>query len=337
MLYEVLRRHQCLDVLPEPVLAQLRTECLENRLRNQLLRTELTNLILGFAEEGISIVLLKGAATFADNLYGAAGGRAMLDLDLLIRAHEVDAARAFLSARGYEEVADEGRMPTGGPTDDRHAHINGYRKPGSPLRVELHYNIAYGQGGRILSAEQGWRTSVAAAVDGVTTLTLSPTCRLIHNTVHGLIPERDYIKGEIRLWHIAEFAWLAERYAGEIDWQVWLHAAEKEQATTPFLAWLLLAHELLAMPLPEVITIDFWSRLQSRRLKSATLLHYRERDRRFPWPDRLFLLLHRCYYYCHLPGWVWRNICYAEGWRNLPIRIRYFLSKMLSRRSWRKI
>lgn len=341
LFYELLREHNCLETVPEWVRNRLRSDCLENRLRNQLLKTELTLLLGQFAGAGIAMVLLKGAATFADNLYGSIGARTMLDLDLLIKPDQVSTARALLIAAGYEEIPGEGKAFIGSPTDQRHAHINGYRKPGTPVLVELHFNIAYGQGGRILSAEEGWRHTIEVEVDGIPALILDPTYRLMHNTVHGLIPSCDYIKGRLRLWHLLEFAYLAQRYHDEIDWRIWLEAAARENQATAFLAWLLLANKLLAMPLPEEIPIGSWPRLQCLRLQSATLSQDwgsgTALGSRVSWRDRLCLLLHRGYYFCHLPVWVWRNVCYAEGWRNLPVRMRLFLTKLMSRRSWEKV
>lgn len=340
-IYEVLREHDCLDSLPGHIRNQLRSDCLENRLRNQLLKTELVVILQQFQQAGIAVVLLKGASSFADALYGSLGARTMLDLDLLVKPDKIETARSLFIKSGYEEIFDEGNVLTGLPIDHRHAHINGYRKPGTPVIVELHYNIAYGQGGRILPAEDGWQHTTEAAVNGIPALILNPTYRLLHNTVHGLIPSCDYIKGRIRLWHLLEFAYLVKRYNNEIDWQAWLDAAAMENQTTAFLAWLLLANKLLAMPLPEGIPIGFWPRLQSERLESATLLQDwgsgKSINDRLPWLDRLCLLLHRGYYFCHLPAWVWRNVCYAEGWRNLPVRVGYFIRKVFSGRSWGKV
>jgi len=341
LLYEVLRKHNDLDQVHESIRILLRGDCLENRLRNQLLKSELAALLLEFAGAGVAAVLLKGAATFVDNLYNGIGGRTMLDLDLLIRPEQIEVAQALLIDQGYVEIPDEGKILTGTPPDQRHAHINGYRKPGSPVHVELHYNIAYGQGGRILPAEQGWQQTTSLAVDGVPALTLNPTCRLLHNTVHGLIPSCDYIKGEIRLWHILEFAWLAKRYWQKIDWRVWLEAAKREKYTTAFLAWLWMAHRMFAMPIPKDIVVGWWPGLQGERMLSATLLQFRRQSlgagERLHWRERLLWGLHRLYYWAHLPGWVWRNVCYAEGWRNFPVRVRYFAAKVTSRRSWGKV
>jgi len=341
LLYEIIRKGGDFTGIPETTCNQLRSDCLANRLRNQLLTSELSALLQEFVKAGLAVVLLKGAATFADDLYGSRGARTMLDLDLLVRPAQIETARALLVARGYEEIPDEGKEFVGIPADQRHAHINGYRKPGTPVLVELHYNIAYGQGGRILSAVEGWLHTCEVEVDGAPALVLEPTYRLLHNTVHGLIPSCDYIKGKIRLWHLLEFAYLVHRYSDMIDWQVWLGAAAREKQTTAFLAWLLLANRLLAVPLPEGISFGVWSRLHARRLANGTLLQGWEgvgqAGSGLSWLDRLCLLLHRGYYYLHLPGWVWRNVCYAEGWRNLPVRVRYFLTKMLRKRSWAKI
>lgn len=126
---------------------------------------------------------------------------------------------------------------------------------------------------------------------------LQPTHRLIHNTVHGLIPSCDYIKGEIRLWHILEFAWLVKRYGQEIDWLGWLDGAKREKCTTAFLAWLWLAHRMFAMPLPDQIAVGWWPRFQGERLLSATMLLFRwqclKNGEQLPWRARFLWGMHR--------------------------------------------
>lgn len=339
--YEQLRINNCLDLIPEDIRDPLRNDCLANRLRNLLLRTELVALLKECIRADIAVVLLKGAATFTDELYTAGGARTMLDLDLLVREERLDEARQILVARGYEEEVDPHKDHDGLPTDVRHAHINAYCKPGTPVVVELHYHVAYGQGGRVLPVEMAWKHTQPGEVDGVPCLVLSPTYRLLHNTVHGLIPSCDYIKGEIRLLHLVEFGYLVLKYEKEIDWQAWLQAGQQQKVETAFLAWLVLAQQLLGMPWPLLQQPSPLAKLHGYRLRVGTvcrpMLLNKELAVKISRIDRVRLWLVQAWYYLQLPGWVWDNVCYAEGWLNLPVRLQFLLKKVLSRDSRAKI
>ena len=336
-LYEQFQSHDLVDSLPSAVRDTLKQHCLTNRVRNTVFRKVLLSLLRQCNAKNIEIVLLKGAATFTDNLYQGAGARAMLDIDLLVKQDNIDEVRKMLAEQGFEEILDPGKLPDGLPTDERHAHINGYRKPGTPVIVELHYNVAYGQGGRIVSAMQAWQHLDHMELDGEKTFILSPTWRLLHNTVHGLIPSCDYIRGEIRFLHLLEFACLAKRYWHEIDWRMWLRAAKPEGAETAFLAYLHLACKVYDMPWPRVLTSTTLPRLHGTRLFWASSCAARQVGCCLSGCSWFRVLWLRLYYYLKLPVWVWENICYAPGIDNLPVRIRMLLKKTLSSRSRKKI
>ena len=134
-------RHGCVDLLPAQLAAMLKTQYLTNDLRGKVMRRELQKILARFQEQDIGTILLKGAATFTDDLYSSPAARTMLDMDLLVRKERIETARNILLQLGYEEIHDEGKELNGLPTDARHAHINGYRKPKTPVIVELHYAI----------------------------------------------------------------------------------------------------------------------------------------------------------------------------------------------------
>ncbi len=339
--YEQLQKYDCLDLVPKDILALLKKESLANRLRNHLLRSELIELLQEFSCANIDVVVLKGGATFSDNLYQAEGVRSMLDLDLLVLRGKLTEARKILDRRGYNEVVDPGLAHDGLPTDVRHAHINEYHKPGTPIIVELHYQVAFGQGGRVIPAAVGWEKLKKGQIDGIVCFLLEPTWRLVHNTVHGLIPSRDYIRGEIRLWHLLEFGYLAQRYCNEIDWHEWLEAGRKEKLDVAFLAWLLLAVQLLGMKWPLAKPPSLWVRLQAWRLRTGTLLRpylgVPRLKERFTFIERGCLVVNRLCFYLFLPGWVWKNYSYAEGWENFPARICFLLKKARDKKNWAKI
>ena len=339
--YERLRATSTIEALPEQIQHRLRQECLENRLRNSLLKKELTELLRTFHDQGIEIVLLKGAATFSDDLYPQAGARSMLDLDLLVKERNLAKARNILIAAGYQEVLDPDKDHDGLATDARHAHINEYVKPGTPVIIELHYHVAYGHGSCMLPVEEAWKNTLPTEVDGVPCLVLNPTYRMLHNTVHGLVPSCDFIKGEIRMWHLLEFGYLVNRYQHAIDWQVWMQAAERGNYKTAFHAWLLLARELMELPWPLENSPSIIEKLHAVRLQYGTLLgpasHVPWLAKSLSLREKGGLLLNKLYYYFMLPSWVWQNVCYTGDKGNISVRIRFFVRKILNRKSWMKI
>ncbi|WP_028580037.1 nucleotidyltransferase domain-containing protein [Desulfogranum japonicum] len=339
--YERLRETSAIYGLTEELQDRLRKECLANRLRNSLLKTALTELLRTFHEQGIEVVLLKGAATFSDGLYPQLGARWMVDLDLLIRENLLGKAREILIAAGYQEVVDPDKERDGLATDARHAHINEYAKPGTPVVIELHYHVSYGHGAYVLPVDVAWENTLPTEVDGVPCLVLNPTYRLLHNTVHGLLPSRDFIKGDIRMWHLLEFGYLVSRYQNKIDWQVWIEAGERGKYKTAFHAWLLLAQELMGLPWPLEDTPSTIGKLHAMRLQYGTVLgpaaHNSWLVQSLTLQEKSWLLLNKLYYYSTLPVWSWQNVCYTGGKGHFSVRIRFFIRKMLNRKSWIKI
>ncbi len=339
--YERLREISAIETLSEDIQHRLRQECLENRLRNSLLKKALTELLRTFHEQGIEVVLLKGAATFSDDLYSQIGARSMLDLDLLVKEDLLGKAREILVAAGYQEEVDPDKAHDGLATDARHQHINAYVKPGTPVIIELHYHVVYGHGACMLPVDEAWENTLPAEVDGVPCLVFNPTYRLIHNTVHGLVPSCDFIKGEIRMWHLLEFGYLVNRYQHAIDWQVWMQAAERGNYKTAFHAWLLLAQELMGLPWPLENSPSIIEKLHAVRLQYGTLLgpasHVPWLAKSLTFREKGGLLLNKLYYYFMLPSWVWQNVCYTGDEGNISVRIRFFVRKMLNRKSWMKI
>ncbi len=339
--YERLREICTIDMLSGEIQHRLRQECLENRLRNSLLKSALTDLLRLFHKQGIEIVLLKGAATFSDSLYPQTGARSMSDLDLLVKEDVLTQAVEILVAAGYEEVKDPDKDHDGLATDARHAHINEYVKPGTPVIVELHYHVTYGHGACMLPVDEAWENTAPASVDGVPCLVLNPTYRVLHNTVHGLVPSRDFIKGEVRMWHLLEFGYLVNRYHNAIDWQVWLQAAERGKYKTAFYAWLVLARELMGLPWPMEDGPSYIAKLHAARLQNGTLVgpaaQVPSLAKSLTLREKGSLLLNKLYYYFMLPSWVWQNVCYTGDEGNISVRIRFFVRKMLNRKSWMKI
>lgn len=341
-LYEEIRSAENLKYVPPAILKKLKMDCLANKLRNRIFLSELAIVLEKLNDAGVDVVLLKGAATFADNLYVHSGARAMLDLDLLVKEHKLPIAISIIQGLGYQEIVGPSDLENESLTKNRHSHISPYSKPDTPVLIEFHYNVVYGSGQKIIPTGTAWNNKQPATVEGVPCFILNPTYRIIHNTVHGLIPSRDFIKGEISFWHLLEFCYLKRRYGDHVDWNKWLRAGEIAAYRTAFEAWLLLAEDMVNSPdwpLQEKASVV--AKIHASRLKRGTLLRPAFRVKvsglKLSLRDKFHLGLNKIYYYIYLPFWGWENVCFTNDSGRVIVRIRFFLKILLDKRRWAKV
>lgn len=332
-----LRQSGLLALLPDELQEYLGQLHQANIERNVVLRDALEELLQAFAREGIAPLLLKGAATFADDLYGDPGARMMGDLDLLVEARHTNACREILFAHGYDEVPEPNMEPDGLPTDERHHHLFPFRRPGSPVLVEVHFKVSYAQAGRVLPVAQAWANQQAATVGGVSVSLFNPTWRLLHNTAHALVPHCEFIRGDISLRQLAEFAALVDRDGPLIDWDEWFARGAAQGLKREFSVYLMLAQRLMGVTPTIKCDGTMVTRAQLARILTAGSLEARLEGQATSIRERLQAALVRSYYFLSLPLWVWRNVCYAPRKRQLPVRIGYLMKKILSPSSRGKI
>ncbi|HJU64137.1 MAG TPA: nucleotidyltransferase family protein [Gemmatimonadaceae bacterium] len=158
-------------------------------------RVQLRELVDGFRKSGIEITLLKGAAFLASGMRQL---RPFTDLDLLVPAAQVDAARALMSSLGYtsnDELAIQD-----------HHHLPPFARRGS-VPVELHLRTLH-------------RDTAEAEVTA--SMPIEPGVRVLAPTEwcwHALAHEARHHDLAGRVRGALDVAALAERYA-DIDWGV---------------------------------------------------------------------------------------------------------------------
>lgn len=323
LLYICLRREHMLQHLPRDLTEYLASLHALNHQRNSIFISELRKILQLFARNNLKLVPLKGAATFLDNLYGDLGARMLRDLDLLIMEEDIDAAQQLLIEAGYVETKDPGRTLDNTPTDARHHHLHPYHKPGTPSVIELHYKTGYAQINDVMPADDIWKNSLQSAPDNIPLP--CPSHRLLHNCAHGLLGHGEFIRGDISLQQLSEFAWLINRYSKVIQWQPW------QQTTIGQLTYLLLAKKLFAIELPINIETTWRASMHIHRICSKGDLSATIN------PQPLRLLLHQLYFWVMLPAWTWKNVCYTETSGNLFSRTSLLFRKIFDKKTWAKI
>jgi len=326
--YVRLKQASLLELLPEDLQAYLAEIYQANLERNREFRSAFLELLRALEREAIPVVLLKGAATFCDDLYGDPGARMLRDLDILVPPEDTGRCREMLLALGYAELPDPNMQPDGLPTDERHHHLPPFSRPDSRVVVEVHFKVAYAQAGRVLPAGGAWQNLEIGDLDGTSVALLNPNWRLLHNTVHALIPHGEYIRGEIALQQLAEFAALCCRYEAVIDWPCWLNAGKQWRLASEFTLYLILASRLMGIFLPLEGVSALCPRLHLARVIQAGDMQGRIAKESLSVQDKFLGTLLRIYYLLHLPLWFWRNVCYTEEPGHKFVRVRFLIKKL---------
>lgn len=229
--------------VPETTRSDLERSARDVARRNLVLLDETYALIDALREAGVRAVPYKGPV-LAATLYGDLALRASIDVDLLVRAADLDAASAVLAERGYERPADEARYEAvlGRLASSHHRR---FVRTEPTLRVELHWRFASPRWSPSPRADTALESVELAEVHGRELEVLAPEVRLVGLCVHG---------GR-HAW--SRLAWLLDvsLLAGEagLDWDRVLAVADDWRVERLVLLGLALAEEMFDLPLPETV------------------------------------------------------------------------------------
>lgn len=192
---------------------------------------------------GIPYVVLKGAA-LAFLAYPAPALRPMGDLDLWIRPDDIDHAVSVAASVGlFDSSRYRARTPT---FEDPRAATRVLEAHDFPLVVEVHTVLRSLAGLSEEWLDRAWSRRERCRFGTLEGSVLHPSDMLTHLVVHasrhhhfeaGFRPLVD-----VRLW--------LEAAGDRIDWELLLGEWERERVTVWALVTLVLAHELVAAPLP---------------------------------------------------------------------------------------
>lgn len=237
LLHLNLERH-CRDLAPAEALAHLARERERTAVNNLRLLSELQQIVAACERAAIPVLPYKGPA-LALELYPDVSLRPSGDLDVLVPPSCFEAAGALLEARGYRR--DE-RVP-----DDFRLLEVPYLHPETGIAVELHSRLD--QVYQLDPLLDGvWRGDhrVPRSLMGQSITAFAPEALLVALCVHGA---RHHWLG---LKWIADVVRLFERYP-DLDAGRALELARRSHCEHVLLLGLLVAHELLGLPLPSAL------------------------------------------------------------------------------------
>jgi hypothetical protein len=339
-----LRADGLLPLLPNDLQTYLQHLHQANLERNETFQFAIKEIYSKLEDLEIPAILLKGGATLCDNLYEDQGARMMADLDLLVKPQHAERVRNLLLELGYEEQPDCFTGFLGYFNTYTPHHLPRQLKPGTPVAVEIHFQTALGQAGRVMQTDLSWKHKEIITWEGLNPSVLIPTYRLLHNTVHSPVQDKMFITSILSLRDLAEFTYLVRRYESDINWREWLEKGSKQGLDREFRGYLTLAHRLMGMPFPKDMPRIHFVNVHVTRISSAgnNKANYlsgcdsppeNARERIEAVAIRIFIIL---YYRLKNPAWVWQNLCYKEGITNIPIRIFYLFKFFVKRTHFKK-
>lgn len=231
---------------PQPVMQELHQVHQSNAIRNLLLYQELKKIIQAADEEGIPVIVLKGAA-LAISVYSNIALRPMIDIDLLLHQEHLEQMDAIMRQLGYESNIDDTW------TEKKHHHLPSYIR--HPYDVEIHWNLAPPDAPVTLDLSGIWDRARRLQIDDVPALMLAPEDLIIHLCLHASVNHLFRIRPLRSLCDIAE---TIHYYHEDINWQKMHQWASDAQMGGYIALTLTLAKRILDIPLKEDVLRGFY-------------------------------------------------------------------------------
>jgi hypothetical protein len=246
--------HQVLcAAVPDGVASYLAELMRLNRIRNQRLRTQLTEIVAALNQRGITPLLLKGAAILFARADPYAASRMVTDLDILVAPADGPAALAALDALGYRRIA--------GRAVPRHA-LGDFARPTDAGAIDLHIALLIEPA--LLPLDAVLARAADHVADGLRVRLPSPTDRVQHLLLHDLVQDQGLHYGRLNFRHLHEFACLASGSA-PIDWPAIRAHLATHRLESALDLWLLAAREFFATELATARTPSLGTWLLFRR------------------------------------------------------------------------
>lgn len=247
LVYRTLSRPPFASRVPEAVLSRLHGGYLLNGLANLLWQRELQRVVAGLAGEGITVVLLKGAALL-HTVFPDPALRQLRDLDLLVRREDRAAAEGQLVGLGYLPAEEE--WPVGSwPPEWYEKKYRCQSRDGRAGLVEIHWRLARKRAPFRIEMAELMESSEPVSVNGVEARVLGPIHQIIHLSTH-MAYNDGFGVGLSRLSDLHE---AVERFRDRLDWERLASEARRFRASLCLRYSLVVAAALFGTDLPSTL------------------------------------------------------------------------------------
>lgn len=226
----------CPEVVPQPVLAQLRTCFHDNARRNLFLTAELLKLLDLLEANEIPAIPYRGAV-LAASIYGNIALRQFSDLDLLVHQRDFLKTKELLISHQYQLIQE---------LSWEHHFVSEHR-----VNVDLHQAIAHSNYFPALDFDRLWQRLQPFSLAGKTIPNLRSEDLLLILCMQ-LFKDFWEWQGREKLAQVCDIAELVQLHP-ELDWQGVMAEAEQLGIQRLLFIGLLLSKQLLATDLPEQV------------------------------------------------------------------------------------
>lgn len=214
-LYHRLRELLVLPDIPAAVRSRLEELYCLNGIRNQLLYAEVARVLSLLRDEGIDVIVLKGAY-LAQHVYPDFALRTMSDVDLLVHAEEIEHVASLLGRLGYGCT-----QPYGARHLDKAYHLPPFTRPGA-FPLEIHWALERPSRLPGFDVDGLWARAMPVAVADVPVRRLSATDLVFHLCLH----EAYHHRWGVERWGVEGFAAAPLRPLLDLALSLRHHAAE---------------------------------------------------------------------------------------------------------------
>src|ERR1044072_333343 len=246
---------------PEPVRNALSATYRANAARNVLLAGELLRVSNLFESEGVRALAYKGPA-LAVTAYGDLSLRRFVDLDVIVRAQDLERASQLLRGLGY---APQGLTPEQESALARTQHAVSYSRDGGRLIVELHRDVSSKDFADVTLDEGAWARAARVSILNGSVAAPSAEALLLALCVHGTKHLWE------RLAWVCDVAGLVNSHE-ELDWSAVFERAASARVERMLLLGLTLARGLAGAQLPEDVLRKVMEDEAAARLASDAAL-----------------------------------------------------------------
>ena len=241
LVFSHLRRPPFSGLVPEELLAGLRTGYLTTVAKHLQGRRELVRILNVLSSEGIQVILLKGAA-LVGTVYEEPGLRPMADFDLLVPRSRLSDAQLVIQRMGYVP-AEDGREEHWA----LHQHLP--KLIGAAARIEVHGHVVRMDGPLTFDIEEFWTRASPTRGDLAGSFLLSPEDMALHLCLNFFRDRRFYSRGAIG--QLCDLAETLRTYP--LDWEAFAQRARSYRIAGPVACSLRLVQVLLDAPVPEEV------------------------------------------------------------------------------------
>ena len=228
LLYNALKSYTPASDPGKKAIKNLLVSDLASSASNGFYKKELMRILESFAVKGIAVIPLKGIL-LSEYLYGDTKSRnESADIDLLVKANDVEMARSLLEDIGYAFK----------PSGEIEEYLWSYNfvKPGL-LEIDLHWDITM----MVRSRERIdglWQSADLRSLAGVRYYYFKPEELLLYLSAHMVN------SGAFRqLRHLRDIERLIEKYGNEIDWNSVIRKAREWRLSGSLYAALVLIEQ----------------------------------------------------------------------------------------------